>query len=143
MRIGIVDEDNLIGERNIIKLKRGVEDILKSLGFSDKTEICISFVDDEAMRVLNKEYRGIDRTTDVLSFCQADDLLGDVVISFETAKKHTEMYKTTLEEEIERLLIHGVLHLCGYDHKKENERNLMRQKEQELSAKLGKLSLKS
>jgi probable rRNA maturation factor len=81
------------------------------------------------MRILNQDYRGVDRTTDVLSFPQIDDfsihdsqftvhefVLGDIVISLPRAKRQAMEYGTTLNEELKRLLIHGLLHLIGYDH---------------------------
>jgi len=83
------------------------------------------------MRILNREYRGVDRTTDVLSFPQTSDfsihdsrftihdfVLGDVVISLPRAKRQAMEYGTTLNEELKRLLIHGLLHLMGYDHER-------------------------
>ncbi len=132
MQIDIVDHDNVIGRKNIFNLKKGIEKVFKYLKLSDKTEVCVSFISDKAMRELNKKYKGTDRTTDVLSFRQDGDLLGDIVISLETAKRHAVIYKTTVEKEVERLLIHGMLHLLGYDHKKHNERRIMREKEKEL-----------
>jgi len=80
------------------------------------------------MRILNREYRGVDRTTDVLSFPQNDVgshlsspssqhfILGDIVISLPKANRQAMEYGTTLNEELKRLLIHGLLHLMGYDH---------------------------
>lgn len=132
MQIDIVDQDNVIGKKNIYNLKKGIEKVFKYLKLSDKTEVCVSFINDKAMRELNKRYKGTDRTTDVLSFCQDGDLLGDIVISLETAKRNADIYKTTVEKEVERLLIHGMLHLLGYDHKKQKERRVMREKEKEL-----------
>ena len=81
------------------------------------------------MRILNREYRGVDRTTDVLSFPQSADfsvhasqltvhesVLGDIVINLPKANRQAMEYGTTLNEELKRLLIHGLLHLIGYDH---------------------------
>jgi len=80
------------------------------------------------MRILNREYRGVDRTTDVLSFPQVDVsyqlsaissqhfILGDIVINLHKANRQAMEYGTTLNEELKRLLIHGLLHLIGYDH---------------------------
>ncbi len=87
-------------------------------------EISILLLDDPQIRELNREYRKKDKSTDVLSFPMLDDmvknvqpqLLGDIVISVETAEKQAEKRKCSLYNELSRLLIHGTLHLLGYDH---------------------------
>jgi len=88
------------------------------------------------MREFNRDYRGIDRTTDVLSFPQSEGpdftILGDILISIETAERHSKSYGVTLHEELKKLIIHGILHLIGHDHKKKKETELMREKESEL-----------
>jgi len=100
------------------------------------------------MRELNRTYRGIDRTTDVLSFsqlegalpvCGATDL-GDIVISPAQAKRQAAGAGTTLDQEVTSLLIHGLLHLLGYDHEKNRYQDLkMRQKEKELMGAVQKV----
>ena len=77
------------------------------------------------MRDLNHRYRGRDRTTDVLAFAQRegaagapDGLLGDVVISLDTARRQARKHRATQGREAERLLVHGLLHLLGYDHER-------------------------
>ena len=89
------------------------------------------------MRELNRSYRQIDRTTDVLSFPQSEGpdftLLGDILISTDTAERHSKSYGVTLHEELKKLIIHGILHLLGHDHKKKKETEIMREKEKELS----------
>ena len=142
MKIDILDENNLIGKDNISKIKKYVEGIFLYQKLSKESEICISIVDDKTIRKLNLEYKKLNRATDVLSFTQDGDLLGDVVISFETAKRNALSYNSTTENEIRRLLIHGILHLLGYDHKKKTEREEMRAKEKELYENAGKLDLK-
>lgn len=82
------------------------------------------------MRRLNRDYRGIDRPTDVLSFayhedeetaaCNETPHIGDVVISVETAERYARELGLSFEHEIERLVIHGALHLAGYDHETDN-----------------------
>ena len=83
----------------------------------------VAFVSDRRMRELNKTFRGKNSTTDVLSFpYQTDEFeietenLGDIVISLEQAQKQSAENNLTLETEIKQLILHGVLHLCGYDH---------------------------
>jgi probable rRNA maturation factor len=88
-------------------------------------------IDDAAITELNREYRGKDRPTDVLSFYQADspeernDVLGDVVISVETAKRQADERGKSLDDELDLLLAHGVLHLLGYtDYTDESARRM-------------------
>ena len=102
--------------------------------------------DDPAIQALNRDYRGVDRPTDVLSFSQeegppmplgwADEaiphVLGDVVISVETARRQAEEAGWTLQEEVEALLAHGLLHLLGYDHESPEDRAAMRAREDAL-----------
>ncbi len=94
------------------------------------TSLSVVFVRDRAMRQLNRKYRSQDRTTDVLSFAAAGDLagadltsfigeatfLGDVVVSVDTASQQASEAGHSLSRELDELVMHGVLHLCGYDH---------------------------
>ena len=99
-------------------------------------EVSVDLVGDGRMRGLNRCYRGLDRTTDVLAFPMreapgpATPLLGDVVISLETAARQAVEADRSLDEEMAALLIHGVLHLLGFDHERnEMEARRMRRKE--------------
>ncbi|MGE0131446.1 MAG: rRNA maturation RNase YbeY [Blastocatellales bacterium] len=108
------------------KLSRAV---LDRIGRSD-ADLTITFIRDRAMRRLNRDYRGIDKPTDVLSFAyhegeeaSFDDEMrhiGDVVISVETAERYARELGLSFDREIEHLVIHGALHLAGYDHEKDN-----------------------
>ena len=87
----------------------------------------IAFVSDKKMRELNKTFRGKKQTTDVLSFPFAAEAfeaeknnLGDVIISLEQAEKQAQENNLDFETEIKQLILHGILHLCGYDHEKDN-----------------------
>lgn len=88
--------------------------------------LTVAFVSDRKMRELNKHFRGKDSTTDVLSFIfEADEFedqnnLGDIVISVEQAAKQAEENNLDFETEIKQLILHGILHLCGYDHETDN-----------------------
>ncbi|MCL2182917.1 MAG: rRNA maturation RNase YbeY [Chitinispirillia bacterium] len=85
---------------------------------------------DCTIRRLNRRYRGKDKPTDVLSFPFGDDdLLGEVYISLQRAKVQARRFGLTYEEELKRLLIHGLLHLMGYDHHKKAGREAMEAKE--------------
>lgn len=115
-----------------------------------EAELSILLVNDRRMRMLNLQYRGIDRTTDVLSFPQMNEsqisdlksqvcLLGDIAINLHKAERQAAEYGLTLDEELKRLLIHGLLHLAGYDHEKGRyaERK-MKDKTLDLLTRLGK-----
>ena len=102
----------------------------------------IAFISDSRMKELNKLFRGKNSTTDVLSFPHEPDEfdpdknnLGDIVISVEEAQKQAEENGLTLEGEIKQLILHGVLHLCGYDHETDNGE--MNARELELREELG------
>ena len=104
-------------------------------------DLSVLIVDDVRSRRLNARYRGIDRPTDVLAFAMREgpfahlqaQLLGDVVISAETALRQARARRHSLAEELTRLLIHGTLHLLGYDHEvSPADARLMRAKEREL-----------
>lgn len=118
-------------------------------------EVGVTFVDDEAIRMLNREHRNIDRKTDVLSFPMLSDVrsvektdidpetglvyLGDVVISVETAMRQAEEFGHSLEREIAFLTVHSMMHLMGYDHICESDRRIMRTHEE---AVLDELNIK-
>ena len=99
------------------------ERALRKIGATD-AGATVAFVSDRAMRELNRRWRGKRGTTDVLSFPAEQDefekveglTLGDVVISVERAARQASEHGLTLENEIEQLILHGLLHLCGYDH---------------------------
>lgn len=137
VNIDILDETGELETKYKSTLKKIARVVLKELQLPKDSELCISFIDDIKMRELNQAYRQIDRTTDVLSFPQSegpdDTLLGDIVISIQTAQRHSKAYGVTFHEELKKLIIHGTLHLLGHDHKKKKETQIMREKEEELS----------
>ena len=142
MKLSISDRANCLGIGQKRKLKRKALLILKTLGVSRNKELCVAFVGDEEMRELNAKYRNINRTTDVLSFPQNgpdDSLLGDVIISIDTAIRRSKLQNFTVEDEIHALMIHGILHLLGFDHKKKNEAKVMRKKELEILSSIDSL----
>lgn len=122
--------------------KRLIKAARKSLQveqFDKPAEISIVLVDDECIRELNREYRRADRTTDVLAFSQLEGerveppaervALGDVVVSVDTAERQAAEQGHPLENELDLLIIHGVLHLLGYDDETEAEALEMRRRE--------------
>lgn len=111
--------------------------LMAALGEGDAA-ISLTLVDDAAIRLLNREHRGKDSPTDVLSFpmealAGGERLLGDVVISVETARRQAAGYDAPLQRELYRLLIHGLLHLLGHDHHARDERRVMQREERRLA----------
>jgi probable rRNA maturation factor len=117
------------------------------------SSLSLSIVDDAAIRELNRDHRGKDEATDVLSFpllsfetpatrapqddTEVERMIGDVVISVDTAKRQAADYDAPLQREVERLLIHGILHVLGHDHMKAGERARMEAEERRLASFIG------
>ena len=123
---------------------------LKLEGFENTAEVDVTIVDDETIREINLEQREIDKSTDVLSFPLGEDgvydqnpstrayMLGDIVISAETALRQADLYGHSTEREIAFLTVHSMLHLLGYDHVNGGlEQAVMREKEEEVLKSLG------
>lgn len=120
----------------------------KQHGLDAATEVDVTIVDDEEIHRLNKEYRQVDRPTDVLSFAldegeepelkdaPAVHLLGDIIISAETALRQAEEYGHGLKRELAYLAVHGCLHLLGFDHMQEEDKRKMRAEEERALKKL-------
>ena len=106
----------------------------------DHAAVTVVLVDDPYIRQLNHKYRHLDRATDVLSFNLDDgagldeEALGDVYISVDRARDQAGRYHVPLDDELHRLVVHGCLHLLGYDHHNASERKVMREKERVYSA---------
>ncbi len=121
--------------------------VLKEMKCPVNADVSLTFVSDEKIHQLNRDYRGLDKATDVLSFeCdnipfegeEFDDALeyelGDIVIASDVALGQTEEFNTSFDEEITLLIVHGLLHLCGYDHIKDEEATIMEALEEKLIA---------
>lgn len=124
--------------------------VLVQENFTDPAEISVTFVDDEQIHALNKEYRNIDRATDVLSFPLGENgvydinidtgakLLGDIVISIPHALDQADRYGHSLQREIGFLTVHSMLHLLGYDHVNGGIESVrMREKEEAVLTQMG------
>ena len=126
------------------RLGRSARRLLRALDLRHG-ELSLLLVSDGEMRRLNRRWRDRDRPTDVLAFAQAegpggapDGMLGDVVISVDTARRQAAERGETLGREAERLLVHGVLHLLGYDHERSTaEARRMQRRERALARVLG------
>ncbi len=124
-------------------VKRVASQLLAAVGRADAS-LSISFVGDVAIARLNARHRGKNTPTDVLSFpldpdprMPGEELLGDIVISVPTAMRQAAQYDAPLQREIERLLIHGLLHVLGHDHEEAAEREAMIAQERRLAAAIG------
>lgn len=113
------------------------ENAVGKISETENKNVTIAFVSDRKMRELNKDFRGKNKTTDVLSFPfetdefdETDDFLGDIIISLEQAERQAAENNLETELEIKQLILHGILHLCGYDHETDN--GDMNQRELEL-----------
>lgn len=137
-----------VGIRMLIR--RCCQAVLTTEGFRDNAEVSVSFVSNSEIKLLNRNYRNKDSVTDVLSFplMEGNDvernpetgyiLLGDIVISLETAVKQASNYGHSLEREIGFLTVHSMLHLLGYDHESSPlDERIMREKEESVLEKLG------
>lgn len=131
-------------------VRRRAEKMLAALGLSG-AELSVALVDDAAIHALNRDYRGKDRPTDVLAFAMEEGepmpspkgrdargalprVLGDVIVSVDTAGKQARKRRRPLLDEVTMLLAHGLLHLLGYDHETDEEEREMKAKTAELEA---------
>ena len=124
------------------QLKKVALRILSALGCPEGTELSVSIVGDRSIRIINREYLAKDHPTNVISFSLQEgecgginpDALGDVIISADTAAREAKDGGLAFFERLSFLLLHGILHLCGYDHERSGdvEAQKMQQKEQQL-----------
>ena len=148
--------ENSSGENVTYKLKmlvrKAILTTLEYEGENTDCEVSVTFTDNEGIHAINKEYRNIDRPTDVLSFPQINyddgeelmegDMLGDIVLSLERAREQAEKFGHSFERECAFLCAHSTLHLLGYDHELSDEDDAdMRRRQSEIMEKMG-LSIK-
>jgi len=147
--------DNRTEEAFSLELSQTIEkiiiDSLAYEGFEMPCEVSVSIVDNEEIHQINRQFRDIDRATDVLSFPlltfeegeipdlneKEEVLLGDIIISLERAREQAEEYGHSLKREIAFLTAHSMLHLLGYDHMEEEEEKEMFAKQREILNKAG------
>ncbi|WP_025679638.1 rRNA maturation RNase YbeY [Paenibacillus polymyxa] len=150
--------DMVINESLITLLNTLLEQAGKAEGVTDG-EVALTFVNDDQIHELNRDYRGIDRPTDVLSFAMKEtldeeleiiyepteenplndvpDVLGDIIISVQTAQAQSQEYGHSIEREIGFLFVHGFLHLLGYDHQDDASEAEMMGKQEAVLAQVG------
>ena len=146
------EEGHAVPEELLQKMTEAAEYAVESENMHNldkqRCEISVTFVDLDEIHELNKQYRGVDKPTDVLSFPQFDDLeeeipevceicLGDVVICEQKAREQAEEFGHSFERELIYLFTHSVLHLLGYDHMEEDEKKAMRAREEEIMKQIG------
>lgn len=130
-------------ELDIKRLQRASTTAFKLLGFETQPQITLQLTDDQTIQEFNLQYRDVDEVTDVLSFENAftdpetgETYLGDILISYETAKRQADTRGLELMDELEMLLVHGILHLAGMDHASFSEWQEMSALQDEILAEL-------
>lgn len=150
------DEQSIVPVSYKLKMlmRRAIETTLECEGFENECEVSFTFTDNEKIHVLNRDYRQVDRPTDVLSFPMTDfdnstgeplanepmRSLGDIVLSLEMAEAQAEEFGHSFEREVAFLCVHSVLHLLGYDHIEEADEEEMRAAQRTVMEKLNILA---
>lgn len=143
VEINYEDIENLAEEKLIEKV---VSTVLEMEQIKKKLDVYITLTNNENIRKINAEHRQIDKATDVLSFPMFDrseidslkvddemeDILGDIIVSVEKVREQAEEYGHSFERELAYLVTHGMLHLLGYDHMIDEEKVVMRKREEEI-----------
>ena len=144
----IYDNTETINEDILNKMQAGAKHACELEGIpEERVEISLTIVEKDEIQQINRDFRGIDKVTDVLSFPQfeADEevpedgeiILGDVVICKEKAQEQAQEFGHSFEREIVYLFIHSICHLLGYDHEEDDEKAVMREREEEIMDFLG------
>ena len=109
----------------------------KAVKYPPKFEVSVVVVSDAEMQQLNHQYRGVDDATDVLSFPYQDaEIAGEIVLCYDQAKRQADAKQVRLRKELQWLLVHGILHVMGYDHETATDAKVMRPLERTILAKL-------
>lgn len=134
-------------------IRKVVQAVLENETVKHNVDVYITLTNNEEIHKINKEYRNVDRPTDVLSFPMyereeienlkgdnlsvQEEILGDIIVSIEKVKEQAEEYGHSFERELAYLITHGCLHLLGYDHMIDEEKEIMRKHEELVLEKLG------
>ncbi|EMI09911.1 rRNA maturation RNase YbeY [Anoxybacillus gonensis] len=149
--IDFMDETNEITEEQIERIEKLLQHAAKEENVPDGAEVGITFVDNEKIREINRDYRGKDQPTDVISFALEEmgeeeieivgvdvpPVLGDIIISVPKAREQAEQYGHSFMRELGFLAVHGFLHLLGYDHETEEEEKEMFTKQELILQQFG------
>ena len=139
----VANDNSIISEELMAIFKEAATICVEKEGLdSSGIEVSLSFVSGDEIRTLNRDYRGVDSVTDVLSFPMIEDfseiaeeeeiLLGDVVINMDKVREQAEEYGHSFEREAVYLFVHSVCHLLGFDHMEEDDKREMRKREEEV-----------
>ena len=151
LSIDFIDETNFVTEEETALIEQLLQFAAKEENIKEECELSVTFVDDEAIREINREYRDKDSATDVISFALEEmgegeieivgadmpRVLGDIIISVDTAKAQAEEYGHSTNREIGFLALHGFLHLLGYDHMTKEDEVVMFTKQRDILEKYG------
>lgn len=141
MAIGIFAEDVTVPNFDTQLLENTLEYLISEEGFVSG-DVNIIYCSDEHLLQMNKDYLNHDYYTDIITFDYVDDQIvsGDLFISLDRIKENASQFADNLDQELFRVMIHGVLHLCGYHDKTDEEKHTMRDKEDKYLKYAGKLS---
>lgn len=151
LNIDFIDETNEVTKEQMDIIERLLNYAAEIERVPNGAEVGISFVDNERIRIINRDYRGKDKPTDVISFALEEKgegeveivgadippLLGDIIISIPKAKEQAKEYGHSFMRELGFLAVHGFLHLLGYDHKTEEEEKVMFSKQKDILERYG------
>lgn len=137
--IDFLDETDEMNDESIKQIQELLNFAQKKLEITESCELSVTFVNNDRIQEINREYRGKDQPTDVISFAMEElgegeiqisggnmpRVLGDIIISTDKAREQAEDYGHTVERELGFLAVHGFLHLLGYDHETEEDEKVM------------------
>ncbi|MCM3122454.1 rRNA maturation RNase YbeY [Mesobacillus sp. AQ2] len=146
LEIDFLDETNELAEEQMIEIEKLLNHAAVNENVQDGSELSVTFVSNERIQEINREYRDKDRPTDVISFALEEmgegeleivgedipRILGDIIISIPKAREQAEEYNHSFMRELGFLTVHGFLHLLGYDHMNENDEKQMFDRQREL-----------
>ncbi|MBT2677453.1 rRNA maturation RNase YbeY [Bacillus sp. ISL-35] len=146
LEIDFLDETNELAEEQLVEIEKLLNYAAVNENVQDGSELSVTFVSNERIQEINREYRDKDRPTDVISFAleemgegeleivgeEIPRILGDIIISIPKAREQAEEYNHSFMRELGFLTVHGFLHLLGYDHMNENDEKQMFDRQREL-----------